>query len=270
MIDERICDPTLRAYHVGFDGGEFRLIPLVETIRKVIPEFALGYHEGIAIPLNEVVERLQEAAQVVYTTDKYQQRGEFGELILHLLLRDFCGTLPLISKIYFKDSTNVAAHGFDAVHVTSDGPKKLWLGESKLYKDGIDGVRNLAKDVAKHVTGGFLRREFILIKRRLPQSFPDVDYWRQLMEGSTRLDEVFDQLVVPMVATYNSSLFVGHHKESKQYFDAFSIECQALHSDFFSRLRSSKAEVILFLLPVEDKDRLIEELDKRLKRIQGI
>ncbi|WP_330558188.1 Hachiman antiphage defense system protein HamA [Acutalibacter sp. 1XD8-33] len=32
------------------------------------------------------------------------RRGEFGELILHLLLRDFKNTIPLISKVYFKDS----------------------------------------------------------------------------------------------------------------------------------------------------------------------
>jgi hypothetical protein len=35
--------------------------------------------------------------------DKDLARGEFGELILHLLLRDFHDTVPLLSKIYFKD-----------------------------------------------------------------------------------------------------------------------------------------------------------------------
>ena len=34
--------------------------------------------------------------------DRYLRKGEFGELILHVLLRDFKNTIPLISKIYFK------------------------------------------------------------------------------------------------------------------------------------------------------------------------
>ena len=85
VLDERISDSTLRAYHVGFDQNKFRLLPLVETIRSVIPEYALGYHQGNNIPLTEIVDRLQDAAKTVYTTDKYKRRGEFGELILHLL-----------------------------------------------------------------------------------------------------------------------------------------------------------------------------------------
>lgn len=107
VLDERISESTFRAYHVGFEQNEFRLKPLVDVIRRVIPEFALGYYEGSSIPLTEVVDKVEEAARTVYTTDNYKTRGEFGELILHLLLRDFCNSIPLISKIYFKDSHNV-------------------------------------------------------------------------------------------------------------------------------------------------------------------
>jgi hypothetical protein len=59
---------------------------------------------------------------------------------LHLILRDFIKTVPLISKIHLKDSDGMTVHGFDAVHIGNcieDSSKKsLYLGESKLYKDG--------------------------------------------------------------------------------------------------------------------------------------
>lgn len=35
----------------------------------------------------------------------FKNRGEFGEIILHFLLRDFKNTIPLVSKVYFKDSS---------------------------------------------------------------------------------------------------------------------------------------------------------------------
>ena len=179
VLDERISDSTLRAYHVGFDQNRFRLVPLVETIRNVIPEYALGYHQGNNIPLTEIVDRLQDAAKTVYTTDKYKARGEFGELILHLLLRDFCNTIPLISTIYFRDSPNVPAHGFDGVHITINGDeKKLWLGESKLYKSGEDGIANLASDIVKHFNADYLREQFNLIDRKLPKEVPEIEHWR--------------------------------------------------------------------------------------------
>jgi hypothetical protein len=270
VLEERISNSTLRAYHVGFDQNKFRLIPLVETIRSVIPEYALGYHQGENIPLTEIIDRIQDAAKTVYTTDKYKSRGEFGELILHLLLRDFCNSIPLISTIFFRDAPNVPAHGFDGVHVTINGnEKKLWLGESKLYKSGKDGIDDLVGDIVKHFNADYLRQQFSLITRKLPVDTPEVEYWRALMHKNQKLDVVFSSIVIPMVCTYNSSLFTNHNDETQQYIDDFKKECKALH-DEFNRKKPSNLEIILLLLPVPDKDELNRELDARLKSMQKI
>ena len=177
-----------------------------DVIRKVIPEFSLGYYEGKSIPLTLIVDKLREAAEKVYLTDKYKNRGEFGELILHLLLRDFCGTIPLISKIYFKDAHNVNVHGFDGVHITvNENDKRLWLGESKLYRDGKKGVEDLANDVISHVNADYLKKEFSLISTKLPEDVPDITYWRTLMHKHQKLDTVFNSIMIPMVCTYTSN-----------------------------------------------------------------
>jgi hypothetical protein len=271
VLEERISDSTLRAYHVGFDQNKFRLLPLVETIRSVIPEYALGYHNGNNIPLTEIVERLQDAAKTVYTTDKYKYRGEFGELILHLLLRDFCNSIPLISTIYFRDAPNIPAHGFDGVHVTIEGnEKKLWLGESKLYKSGKDGVKDLTNDIVKHFNADYLRQQFNLITRKLPTDVPEIEHWRTLMHKNQKLDVIFSSIVIPMVCTYNSQLFIDHNDETAAYIDDFKKECLALQSEFNKNKPATNLEIILLLLPVADKDELNRELDERLKSMQKI
>lgn len=271
VIHEHISDIGIRAYHVGFDKNQFRFEPLVDIIRNVIPEFSLGYHCGESIPLTEIVERLKEAAETVYLTEKYQTRGEFGELILHLLLRDFHNSIPLISKMYFKDSHNVPAHGFDGVQITIDGgEKKLWLGESKLYKTGNSGIRDLLGDITKHVNEDYIRKEFNLISRKLPSSVPEIEYWRTLMDKHQTLDKIFSNIVIPMVCTYNSSLFEAHNDNTKEYFDDFVKECNGLFETFNKSKPSSQVEIILLLLPVPDKDALNAELDKRLKSMQAI
>jgi len=271
VLDERISDSTLRAYHVGFDQNKFRLLPLVETIRSVIPEYALGYHQGNNIPLTEIVDRLQDAAKTVYTTDKYKRRGEFGELILHLLLRDFCNSIPLISTIFFRDAPNIPAHGFDGVHVTINGnEKKLWLGESKLYKSGTDGVTDLVGDIVKHFNADYLREQFSLITRKLPVDAPEIEHWRTLMHKNQKLDVIFSSIVIPMVCTYNSSLFTSHNDETQQYINDFKKECEALHDEFNRKKPASNLEIMLLLLPVPDKDELNTELDARLKAMQRI
>ncbi len=271
VIEEKISKSTFRAYHVGFEQNKFRLQPLVDVIRRVIPEFALGYYEGHSIPLNEVVDKLHEAAITVYTTDKYQNRGEFGELILHLLLRDFCNSIPLISKIYFKDSLNVTVHGFDGVHVTIEGDiKKLWLGESKLYTSGEDGVKDLCNDLKEHIAADYIRKEFELISRKLPSSVPEIDYWRTLMHKHQKLENIYSGICIPLVCTYSSSLFKTHHQETQKYIEDFKKECDSLRELFKTKRISTDVDVVLMLLPVPCKNELNKELDARLKRMQGI
>jgi hypothetical protein len=270
VLEEKVSDKTLKGYHVGFDQNKFRLTPLVDVIRSVIPEFAFGYHEGKNIPLTDIVEKLKEAAQTVYLTDKYKKRGEFGELILHLLLRDFCNTIPLVSKIYFKDANNSIVHGFDGVQITANGKKKkLWLGESKLYKDGKAGVKELAEDIKKHVNANYLRREFALISRKLPKDIPEINYWRKLMDKHQTLDKIYSSVVIPLVCTYSSSLFETHFKETKKYISDFILECNTLHECFLEKVDTS-VEFYLMLLPVPDKNILNEKLDERLKRMQKL
>lgn len=270
VISERVSQATLKAYYVGFDQNRFRLQPLVDIIRSVIPEFALGYHCG-HIPQNQMIERLKQAAKTVYTTDKYQSRGEFGELILHLLLRDFHNSTPLVSKIYFKDARNVNVHGFDGVHVTNEsGIKKLWLGESKLYANGRSGIKELADDIKKHVNADYLQQEFSLISRKIPEDFPDVTYWLDLMDEHQKLDVIFSKIVIPMVCTYSSNTFTSHNADTAEYLADFIKESEELHNYFNSLKVQSDVEIILMLLPVPNKDELNSELDKRLKAMQMI
>ncbi|GAA4090992.1 DUF1837 domain-containing protein [Mucilaginibacter panaciglaebae] len=271
VLEEKISAPTLKAYYVGFDQKKFRIQPLVDVIRNVIPEFALGYHCSEQVHLTEIIERLKEAAETVYMTDKYQTRGEFGELILHLLLRDFHNTIPLISKIFFKDSHNVPAHGFDGVQISINGnEKKLWLGESKLYKSGSGGIKDLAKDITKHVNADYLRREFSLISKKLPNNIPEIEHWRDLMDKHQRLDVIFSSIVIPMVCTYNSNLFNTHDDNTPQCLNDFITEWNLLNDEFVRLKGSINVEIILMLLPVPDKDVLNTELDTRLKLMQKI
>jgi hypothetical protein len=36
----------------------------------------------------------------VYTTEKFKRRGEFGELLLHAVIRELWETEPAVSKLY--------------------------------------------------------------------------------------------------------------------------------------------------------------------------
>ena len=271
VMKEQISEATLRCYNVGFDENKFRLEPLVNVIAEVIAEFAFGPHIGKSVPMTKLRQRLKQAAEKVYTTDKYRQRGEFGELILHLLLRDWCDTIPLISKIYFKDAHNVTIHGFDGVHVTTiENKKKLWLGESKLYTDGNDGVKDLAKDLKTHIANDYLKKEFALIAPKLPESTPDIEHWRELLHHNQSMDKILDGICIPMVCTYSSTLFSKHTDNTQAFLDDFVSDCKALCQAFEDKKIQTSVDVLLLLLPVPSKDDLNANIDKRLKHMQAI
>lgn len=121
VIVQHFKQATLRSYYVGFDFGAFRLHALTEILMDAIVDFAFGYHTGILRQYDR--RKLKEAAKALYNIkefkdaketyidnneviddsielpDKILKRGEFGELILHVLLRDFLNTIPLLSKI---------------------------------------------------------------------------------------------------------------------------------------------------------------------------
>ncbi len=266
VMEEKISEANFRAYHVGYEQNKFRLQPLVEVICEVIPEFALGYYQGRETPNTQIVSKLREAARRIYGTDNFKNRGEFGELILHLLLRDFHDTMPLISKIYFKDSQNTAVKGFDGVHITIEsGKKKLWLGESKLYTDGIAGIGDIAKDLENHLRADYLRSEFSLIRPKLPADTPEIEYWRNLMDEHRNLDEILNGICIPMVCTYSSDTIKNHNDTTDAYLKAFIDECRNLKKKFDEKKIKTNVEVLLLLLPVLDKNELVYELDKRLK-----
>jgi hypothetical protein len=273
VLEERIAESTIRAYYVGFDQKIFRLQALANVIVDVIPEFAMGYYQGAQVSITDVMPRIREAAKRIYTTDKYQRRGEFGELILHLLLRDFCRSVPLISKIYFKDTDNATVHGFDGVHVvTTPSSKQLWLGESKFYDDGPQGIQELLLDLKKHLQTDYLKREFALISTKLPEDCPDIEYWREMFHANKRLDSILDSVCVPMLCTYTSPVYSAHSDNTPECLAAFEDECRALHKQFGDGIGKDppKVDVVLLLLPVNAKSDLVSELDKRLKAMQSI
>jgi hypothetical protein len=129
----------------GFEGGEWRGKRLAEFIFKYIPEFCLTYSEIHEIDCEEWMDKLRKSVNMIYNTDKFKNRGEFGELLLHCILKDFYKTIPAVSKMYFKDGPNETVKGFDAVHIIANDDESLdlWLGEVKFYNNAINAINDV-------------------------------------------------------------------------------------------------------------------------------
>jgi hypothetical protein len=216
-----------------------------------------------------MVHKVREAARFVYTTGRYEKRGEFGELILHALLRHFFETSTAVNKLYFKDSSNDTVKGFDAVHVSQDNEGlKLWLGEAKFYKSLTAGIRDALDSIEEHLDRDFLRSEFAVIMRRLDEEQDWVADLRELLHRNRPLDEIFSQVVIPIMVTYDS-VTVGRHTEpSEEYGEQFDEEIAHAQKLLAARELPKHVSLVGFFVPLLDKETLVEGLDRRLKSAQ--
>jgi hypothetical protein len=92
--------PTLNALCAGYEQGRWREQALVDHILEWLPEFALRQSELQGLRPDNMVRLLKKAARIIYTTDKYSHRGEAGEILLHIAIRQIFKTIPAITKYY--------------------------------------------------------------------------------------------------------------------------------------------------------------------------
>jgi Cap4 SAVED domain len=268
-------EPTLCGLCVGYENKRWRTEQFVEHVVEWLPEFALTPTEWMGMRHAKAVAMIRNAAKVVYETKKFRKRGEFGELFLHMAIRQVHKSLPAISKIYYKSATNDTVKGFDAVHVV--GPPnemELWLGEAKFYSDIAAAIRDVTKELKAHLEIDYLRSEFLLLKGKIDDKWPHAENLRKLLSPNTSLDEVFKRACIPVLLTYDSDCVSGHRACTDEYAADFKRELLSNYDRFVSSL-SGKAlpkeiRIHLFLLPLETKQALVAALDRKLKAWQSL
>lgn len=257
----------------GYESAAWRSHALIEdNFDRHLLSFALNYSELQSINGATALGSIRDAAVSVYTSDKYQKRGEFGEMLMHGALVDFYGAEPIVSKIYYEDTTNHVVKGFDGVHVVDsvDGAQ-LWLGESKFYADGVSAIDSAVASVEEHIAAGVLREEFLFITRKIDRSWPRAQEFIDLLARTRSLDDIVARIVVPIFITYNSDAVLAHSVVSEQYLSALKPEAKALLDRLETKLsKPLQIEIRLILVPLEDKAQLVQLMDEKLKHLQGV
>ncbi len=271
LIHDQDLDPTLCGLSVGYELGEWRAAQFAEYLLNSLPEWALSPRELEKLSPATMVPFLRRAAALVYDTDKYGRRGEWGELILHVVLRQIYGTLPAISKVFFKDSANDTVKGFDAVHVVArDEQLELWLGEAKFYLDLRSALRDAIDSIQTHSQTDYLRGEFTTILNKIDDEWPHAERLRQLLDPATSLDTVFNVACLPVLVTYDSPAVLGASARDDAYVAAFVAEIREAHRKFVELCPTIPMRVHLVCVPTGTKAKLSEELDRRLRAAQEI
>ena len=255
-------DPNVLAVCAGYELGEWREEQFANHVMQWLPEFALNYQEVRSMGAHNCIFMLQKAARSIYQTSKFKNRGEFGELILHIILRQCFKTTPAISKIFFKDSRNDTVKGFDSVHVVYDGSSlDLYLGEVKFYKDINRAINDVILELEEHTKSDYLRSEFSAIINKIDEEFPLANNLRELLNSNRSIDNIIDRIVIPVLLTYESKTVSSHNRVTKQFEQALEQEITANWHKFANKKLPQDFRVELILLPIKSKESFITCLD---------
>lgn len=265
--------PTLFGGSAGYEGGEWRAKAFANYIMKYILEFTLSRDEWDDVNTLTAYEHLGVAARTIYQTAKYGKRGEFGELLLHTLLREFYGTDPLISKLYFKDTANDTVKGFDSVHLVIDeNAPQLWLGEAKFYTDIGAAIRDAATSLLTHFQTDYLKNEFTWIRRKLPHNNQPEKHETiaSILKSKKSLDHIFPYINVPVVLTYNSPTLAAHTSTTEQFKKDIATEINKNYSYFLAQNLPQKVAIHVLLIPLHKKKDLQDNLHAKLTALQAL
>jgi hypothetical protein len=269
VVHDLDSHPGLTGACAGYEAGAFRNDELANYLFEWLPDFALKYSELEEFNSGTAMRLMRQAAKTVYTTDKYGKRGEFGELLLHALLREVFDSEPAISKIYYKSATNETVKGFDAVHVVQgQGGLELWLGEVKFYKDARSAVYDISNEILAHTGTDYLRSEFILIGNKVDHHWEHSDTVKDLISGRRSLDDVFLRVCIPAMVTYESECVGSHSAVTEQFRTVLTEEIQGIHQHFAGR-DLPELRIHLFLVPLHNKEALVSLMHEKLKGLQA-
>ena len=254
--DDDSTEPKFSVFCVGYEQSRWRAKELVrDFFRRHLNSFALSYSEWKKVDGDSAAAALARSAKMVYATDNYKRRGEFGELFLHGILRDFYGAEPAVSKIYFLDTPNDTAKGFDAGHVVVDDDDELdlWLGEAKLYESMAGAITAVVESLNEHIGNDFLRKEFLAASNKFDDGWQHSEKLKDLLDDNTSLDVIVDRLVMPVLLTYQSKTVKKHDKVCDEYVDELIAEARKAWDTFKGQLPAGFPVTIYFIvLPLED------------------
>lgn len=132
------------------DGnGKIKLKRLVEFMRNVAADYAIprtrieeAKQRDAKFRSTSAIAALHDEARVLFTD--LAKTGEGGEMLLFLLAERFLRLPLVLCKMDLKTDTHMHYHGADGVYATvsDDGKLKLFWGESKVYKNLTDAIRD--------------------------------------------------------------------------------------------------------------------------------
>lgn len=252
--------------HLGYEQGEYREGELKNIIRDALPHFALTPEEYKEYTESGDDGEKQRLAWSRISKRNKNNKGDYGELLLFLILKVFYKSDKLVTKVKLKTSDMLEVNGYDCAHFTIEDEKPvLWLGEAKFYKSFSNAISEAFKSVKDHCTKKFtVESEFSFLEPNIEVNKDNPYYMdlRSILKKINSFDEI--NIKVPIFITYECKELNNHTSNTtddfiKAFKKEFNDKYQKMDSKAFKPL--SNFEFIFILLPFKSVSEIKDQID---------
>jgi hypothetical protein len=257
-----------KAFHLDYDNNKYRQNEVASIVKDAMPHFALTEEElNDFISTKDLGEANREAWSRISTARK-DKKGDYGELLLYLILEIFYPAKKFVTKVRLRSSRKEQVKGFDCAHFTiEDEQVYLWLGEAKFHQSFSTGLIDSISSIIDHCQPNYLKDEMSILKTNIEinKEFKDYEKLEEIFLGKS-LDKI--KFKIPILLTYDSqniSKFTDINDDFNEIFEKeFRRKFKAIENKTI--LLESQFELIFFIIPFES----VKSIKNRLEIIEGI
>ncbi|MFY9839165.1 MAG: DUF1837 domain-containing protein, partial [Xanthobacteraceae bacterium] len=239
---------------------------LAKNLFEWLPYVALDQVSQLAFGAHNFFEMLEVACRHVYSTHKRTNRGELGEILLHIACVEHFSTFPILCKLTLKTASNDTAKGFDGIYVVpKQNDFEIWLGESKFYRQANRAIKDAVKSITEHILPDFITAEKAMITAHVDDKAPFFSDIKKILRQKTSADVLLKKAVFPVLIAYNSRACASHTDLTKEYVQELTRETKRLHDLFAKRAESLKLQFRLIFAPLSTKKTVVDNFDSLLR-----
>jgi len=251
------------SYHLSYESGLYRQADLIKIIRDTVIHFALTPQELAQIDA-ESLAKLQSRAWKRISNRPKEKKGDYGELLLFLILQVFYPARKIITKVRLRSSLNDEIKGYDCAHFSIDnGEICLWLGEAKFHQDFSSAIFKAVESINDHISDKAIKDELTILESNNTEiEENDRILLEEYFNSGISLDKM--KFKIPILITFDSSI-VGNHKDVCEAFTKdLHLELDGKYKIIDGKTINIKSNIELhfILLPLQAVKEIKEELEK--------
>lgn len=254
-------------YTLNYEEKIYRQKELCRIIKDTIVHFGLTPEEMEKLKLTNDFGEMDRVAWSRISKARKDKKGDYGELLLFLILSVFFPTKKFVTKVRLRSSRKDQIKGFDCAHFSIDikGEVSLWLGEAKFHQVFSNAINSAVESINEHLEINYLKDEISILGSNIEinSKFDEYDKIEDILNGGKSFDEI--KIVIPVLITYDCNLIEKHNSINDSNFKA------EMENELIEKIKKintktisprHNVEIIFIILPLAEVKEIKDYLEK--------